>query len=276
MNSYPIIIYPPNIEKVLNITPKDIRKPVKPIIPKNPNIEYETNLAIDQAEELRKYYFTLESIKTPEGLQSYINELLLIELAKTVNPDDRLVSTNQTQENRKKFELMLIKYFAYKILLNYVVKIGTEVHGGSMVFSTEFLYYDRDSRLCINIIIEEPYSETSFMPKHYCGPVWSLHRFMTRFNWVILRFSEKQAILYPERCCKEIAELIHELTPKNIDLHGFKDIKPLMKDIQPNYKLALKLAENRYRDTYLIKGRDEKIKLSDLGDDDSYPDEMPF
>lgn len=81
----------------------------------------------------------------------------------------------------------------------------------------DFAFIDFDSKLFIDIEIDEPYSFFDKKPIHCKGVVGinsrkaddaERNKYFLENIWIVIRFSEKQVIQYPEECCKVIAKTI--------------------------------------------------------------------
>ncbi len=116
----------------------------------------------------------------------------------------------------------------------------------------DFIYYDSDWNIYIDIEIDEPYDKKHRKPRHYIGlnKEQIRNEFFRQNNWIIIRFAEKQVVRYPDSCCKKIAEVIQSLIPLSLP-ENLKDVKPLENITRWSYEDAKKMADNGNRDKYL-------------------------
>ncbi|NJR76345.1 MAG: hypothetical protein HC773_27785 [Scytonema sp. CRU_2_7] len=107
--------------------------------------------------------------------------------------------------------------------------------------------------LSIDIEIDEPYVGNTKAP-HHCidqGKDDIRNQFFTNNNWVVIRFSEKQAVKYPYRCCKVIAEVIARVAGDYTFLTQLKNVPNLPVEPMWTIKQAKNWANTNYRHTYL-------------------------
>ena len=103
-------------------------------------------------------------------------------------------------------------------------------------YTPDFAYVDPENNwLSIDIEIDEPYTPRQYsnnsqlIPTHYIGQDDERNYFFQEHDWYVIRFSERQVILYPKSCCKVIAKLIYEITGNESVLRQFDKIP----DLQP-------------------------------------------
>jgi hypothetical protein len=109
------------------------------------------------------------------------------------------------------------------------------------------------SGLSIDIEIDEPYVGNTKAP-HHCidqGKDDIRNQFFTNNNWVVIRFSEKQAVKYPYSCCKVIAEVIDRVGGDYTCLTQLKNVPNLPLEPMWTIKQAKFMAKLDYRKTYL-------------------------
>ena len=122
----------------------------------------------------------------------------------------------------------------------------------SYPYSADF-YLVHTSGLSIDIEIDEPYVGNTKEP-HHCidqGKDNIRNKFFTNNNLLVIRFSEKQAVKYPYRCCKTIAKVIAQVTGDYTFLTQLKDVPLLLPEPMWTIKQAKKWASVSYRKTYL-------------------------
>jgi very-short-patch-repair endonuclease len=119
-------------------------------------------------------------------------------------------------------------------------------------YSADFILL-HSSGLSIDIEIDEPYVGHTKEP-HHCidqGKDEIRNQFFTSNNWVVIRFSEKQVVKYPYRCCKVIAKAIAKITGDYTFLSRLQNTPDLPIEPMWNIKQAKKWAKLDYRKTYL-------------------------
>jgi very-short-patch-repair endonuclease len=119
-------------------------------------------------------------------------------------------------------------------------------------YSADFILV-HSSGLSIDIEIDEPYVGHTKEP-HHCidqGKDEIRNQFFTSNNWVVVRFSEKQAVKYPYRCCKVIAKAIAKVTGDYTFLSRLQNTPDLPIEPMWSIKQAKKWAKLDYRKTYL-------------------------
>jgi len=90
-------------------------------------------------------------------------------------------------------------------------------------YCPDFIFEHDKTDLIIDIEIDEPY--TLGQPIHYLDSIHDNKRngYFLENGWVVIRFSEMQIKLEPKSCCKEIAEVIFDLTGDYSYLNLLKD-----------------------------------------------------
>ncbi|NJN12745.1 MAG: hypothetical protein HC815_34260 [Richelia sp. RM1_1_1] len=119
-------------------------------------------------------------------------------------------------------------------------------------YSADFLIVHA-SGLSIDIEIDEPYVGNTKAP-HHCidqGKDKIRNQFFTNNNWVVIRFSEKQVVKYPYRCCKVIAQVIARVSGDFTFLSQLNNVPSLPPEPMWTIKQAKKWAKDNYRRTYL-------------------------
>jgi len=122
----------------------------------------------------------------------------------------------------------------------------------SFNYTADFIIYHRLTGLAIDCEIDEPYVlKTGKL--HHCidgdaDP--RRNQFFIDNNWAVIRFSERQAFLYPDSCCKAIAFLIYQITGD--DTYWQKLVR--YPDLEPHKQWTIReaklLAKRKYRNSY--------------------------
>lgn len=110
-----------------------------------------------------------------------------------------------------------------------------------------------ESGLSIDIEIDEPYVGNTKEP-HHCidqGKDDIRNEFFTSGNWIVVRFSEKQAVQQPQSCCKVIAKVVAQLSGDYTYYVRLQALPDLLPDSMWTIKQARKWAKQNYRKTYL-------------------------
>jgi len=117
-------------------------------------------------------------------------------------------------------------------------------------YDPDFAYLDKTTGLRIDIEVDEPYTHQTGEPIHYRGKDERRNSFFLARGWLVIRFSERQVVLSPNRCCKTIAQVIAELTGDSSVLNPFTTISDLEPVPQWTYEEALDMSRCKHRDQY--------------------------
>lgn len=127
----------------------------------------------------------------------------------------------------------------------------------------DFIYIDPITGFYIDIELDEPYVYDTGEPTHYQGYDDKRNQFFFNNGWAIIRFSEEQIIKYPDSCCKALAEAVAYIRSDDTVLEPFLKISDLSLIRHWGQNEAIKMAQDNYRDTYLIKENIKNVNLSD-------------
>ncbi|NJK65201.1 MAG: hypothetical protein HC941_00505 [Microcoleus sp. SU_5_3] len=122
-------------------------------------------------------------------------------------------------------------------------------------YSADFIVIHTLSGLGIDVEIDEPYAGKSKKPTHCCDADSDLRRnqLFLEWNWIVVRFTEKQAVQAPLSCCKFVARAIAEVTGDRSFLEQLKT-EPDLLSVKPwTTREARAMAKSNYRLTYLGK-----------------------
>ncbi|MBE9229402.1 hypothetical protein IQ264_28765 [Phormidium sp. LEGE 05292] len=119
-------------------------------------------------------------------------------------------------------------------------------------YSVDFALFHK-SGLSIDIEIDEPYVGNTKEPSHCIDSTKDdiRNKFFTAGNWVVVRFSEKQVVQYPQSCCQVIASIIARVTGDYTYLTQLENLPKLPSDLMWTTRQAKKWAKQNYRQTYL-------------------------
>lgn len=238
-------------------------------------------------EDLKNYNFLLRNSESiyKADLKNYENvELIkynteLKEFEKIKN----ILDSKEYIENYRKTEL--IKFFANStkpiklieryskgvselFFLNYLKNNFTDVLVNHSIinddfdgipFNPDFVVYDSELNIFIDVEIDEPYIGKDGTPIHYLdGNDNFRNDFFLQNNWLVIRFAEIQIIKFPEKCCNII-----KITLNSLKKNGKCNLQ-LIKLCIENYPCwdkneANRLAYTRFRNKYLPTDLTENI-----------------
>lgn len=144
----------------------------------------------------------------------------------------------------------------YRVLAQVFPKVvqGLEFQNAEFPYpySADFVLV-HESGLCIDIEVDEPYVGNTKAP-HHCidqGKDEIRNKFFTNGNWTVIRFSEQQAVKYPQSCCMVVAEVVAKISGDFTYLTQLQSVPTLPIDPMWTIKQAKKWAIANYRQTYL-------------------------
>lgn len=191
------------------------------------------------------------SVKTksisPSHLHSQKNEVKLSQLlaGKVLQPTGK--SDAPTGVSEQSFYQVICRIFT-----NVTQGVAFQIPEFSYPYSADFVLV-HTSGLSIDIEIDEPYVGNTKAP-HHCTDQRkddTRNSFFTNNNWVVVRFSEKQAVKYPLSCCKVIASVLAQVADDHTYLTQLQNVPLLPTDPMWTTKQAKKWAHADYRKTYL-------------------------
>lgn len=176
----------------------------------------------------------------------------------------------------------LIEQYIYKYFDQHfpgkIIKDGALIYDISSgdAFYPDLIYRDSQTNLKIDIEIDEPYVGDSGKPIHYGSSDHRRDSFFNEERWVVIRFTERQAFLHPESCCKEMARLIARILPGFDSMALFTTIKDLPTEESWSRQDSINMAKSRYRESYLSDYYSKKLSqydysLSDFENQDTLP-----
>ncbi|MEG3898969.1 MULTISPECIES: hypothetical protein [unclassified Microcoleus] len=120
-------------------------------------------------------------------------------------------------------------------------------------YSADFTVIHTPSGLGIDVEIDEPYAGKSKKPTHCCDADSDMRRnqLFLEWNWIVVRFTEKQVVQAPLSCCKFLAQAIAFVTG---DRSSYKllEFEPNLLPVKPwRTAEARKMAKINYRLSYL-------------------------
>lgn len=152
----------------------------------------------------------------------------------------------------------------------------------NIIYIPDYLFFDKELNLYIDIEIDEPYIGNDGTPIHYLnGKDDERDSFFLRKNWLVIRFTESQIVENPSACCELISDVILNL--KNCIIEDFSIQSKVKVEPSWTYEEAHKLAFIKYRSKYLpqelqININDEKLENDKNNLKPIYKgfDELPF
>lgn len=158
-------------------------------------------------------------------------------------------------------ELFFLKYlkknFGDNVLIDHSI-INDDFEG--IPFNPDFVIYDSESYIYIDIEIDEPYIGKDGTPIHYLNSNDDYRNdFFLENNWIVIRFAEIQIIKFPEKCCDIIKSTLSSIKNEvKVDVELIK----LKIENYPRWdkEEANRLAFTRFRNKYLPNELTESIE----------------
>ncbi|OBR38144.1 hypothetical protein A9200_18165 [Maribacter hydrothermalis] len=167
-----------------------------------------------------------------------------LDLLKQRNGNDTLNLVDNRNSKKGKSELMFLKYlydeFGKNVLTDYSPNIGKNP------FQPDFIVYDDDIDFHIDIEIDEPYSfDTGDTIHHDRTKDAKRNLFFNEINWGVIRFSEKQIVTEPKKCCQLIQNTLKAIKGKQNYIEHTITKEPFW-----SHEEALIMKLNDYRNRY--------------------------
>jgi len=122
----------------------------------------------------------------------------------------------------------------------------------SFNYTADFVIPHKLTGLAIDCEIDEPYVLNTGQP-HHCQnnhKDYQRNQFFLENNWAVIRFSEWQALVMPDSCCKLIAFLIYQVTGDDSYWQMLLHYPDLELHKQWTPKEAERLAKAKFRHSY--------------------------
>ncbi|BDA76192.1 hypothetical protein CAL7716_103580 (plasmid) [Calothrix sp. PCC 7716] len=163
------------------------------------------------------------------------------------------VSNAPLGTSERAFRAIVEQYFPGRVSSQ--LEFPVSIKGKQYAYSTDIAIILDEVGLSIDIEIDEPYDYKSRRPTHCIDDPADARRnqYFVENNWIVIRFSEAQIVMYPHSCCKTIAKVVSRVTGSQRflkDLHEIPDLQPYPMWTK---KQAKKMAGARTRDSYLPK-----------------------
>lgn len=117
----------------------------------------------------------------------------------------------------------------------------------------DYVFYNKEFNICIDIEIDEPYSMDSKSPIHYSKSDDNRNELFLSNNWIVVRFTEKQVVTQPSECCDFLAYLINELSLDLLKYPVNGSYKEIIRTPIWTQDDCISMANNNYRAHYLNK-----------------------
>ncbi|KAA3596799.1 MAG: hypothetical protein DWQ06_14740 [Calditrichaeota bacterium] len=172
--------------------------------------------------------------------------------------------------SENKFHQKLKDIFGNKILKNH------SIADVPVNYMPDFVYYDKESGLCIDIEIDEPYEGHSNQPIHCIGEDTIRNEYFLSKNWLVIRFAEEQVITNPLGCINWIIYFINYCLDSEIKGYKAEKLEKVNCWTKEEAELmAFKLYRNNYIPILEIEDifRKKVIKNDNSKEEE---DDLPF
>ncbi|MEY4935334.1 MAG: hypothetical protein RIS64_1693 [Bacteroidota bacterium] len=230
--------------------PKKVVKPKPPVsIEPEPNFPEPVDPNFPMGNE-PKFPTTAEDAQNPvlpEPEAGDFKTLLASVLAKTVSATLPYPIVHDPSEEA--FYKVLTACFPDRIYRDSII----ELFEGKQPYIPEAIFKHRATNLHIDIEIDEPYVAKTGQPIHYAGytPDNARNKYFNQKGWVVIRFAEEQVVKDPKGCCKVIADVVETLTGDKTYSRRLKNVDALSPVEQWTKEQAVRMAQQKYRTTYL-------------------------
>lgn len=261
MNNYPLFLKSRSyaiIEESKPVLPKPPEQPQSPkLIKKNwleklilSCDEYEDKII--NANRMQKYFDQLKmydvdlleykkrihSLLSETNVKIYRDEKKRSALSETTYAD---LSSRETLKGR--YEPFFSHYLSQRFAANIYDNLEFQLPNYN-AFVPDFSYVDKQTGLCIDIEIDEPYTSESKIPIHCIGDDDYRNNYFLSKGWFVIRFAEIQIAKYPKQCCDFIQSAIEHITTG-------KEIESLNFQVKTwNIYEATEMAKMNFRNTY--------------------------
>jgi hypothetical protein len=198
-------------------------------------------------QELVLHTAKIAQIRSPENVKKHQSRMLRNSLRKTdVSVQPGSDAPHGAQD--KRLAALLSERFPDLIFSDWC-KYRT---GYSYPYTPDVLYYDENSRLCIDIEIDEPYSFSSKEPIHCSDDGKDRNRddFFLSCGWVVIRFSEEQVVRWPTKCVDFVEYIVSYCTNTDYESMDFAECVKLPKRKTWDYHEARRLVQEDFRQNY--------------------------
>jgi hypothetical protein len=230
---------PKKVVKPKPVEPEPIQIPIE--IPVEPNFPMGNE---------PKFPTTAEEAQNPDLPEPETGDfktLLASVIAKTVSATLPYRIVHDPSEDA--FFNVLTECFPDRIYRDSII----EQFEGKQPYVPEVIFKHRATNLHIDIEIDEPYVAKTGQPIHYAGytPDNTRNKYFNQKGWVVIRFAEEQVVKDPKGCCKVIADVVETLTGDKTYSRRLKNVDAVSPVEQWTKEQAVRMAQQKYRTTYL-------------------------
>jgi DNA replication ATP-dependent helicase Dna2 len=127
---------------------------------------------------------------------------------------------------------------------------STALHVPGHRFEPDLAYIDEARGIFIDIEVDEPYTFARRIPTHAMGRDDERNRLVTEAGWVVLRFSEQQALTTPERVARTVIDVVRTIAPDVPMPRALREVEPAVPEPRWDYQEARRRAATHASDTY--------------------------
>jgi very-short-patch-repair endonuclease len=156
--------------------------------------------------QIKKYnleFVKSQSTLTIKNYRINLIDKLLLDATKPFSLDE-----NSESKKKGKSEDVFLKTLKKIFKRNIYNDLIIPIQNTDKSYSPDFIYWDKEINLLIDIELDEPYDLNTGTPIHYFGKDDRRNEFFLSNGWFIIRFSEEQIIKEPEYCCDFIEKFI--------------------------------------------------------------------
>lgn len=162
-----------------------------------------------------------EILNKVEPQRRYIKAVLSSTQHPFTNSDKRNAMIGRSENQ---FFALLSQTFGERVRQDISVSISSNLKRFDL--RPDVLYHHSDSKLTIAIEIDEPYEMLTAQPIHYIGADDERNAHFLEMNWLVVRFSERQVVKFPNDCIRLLKRLEVVLTSEEKLLNARDIIEP--------------------------------------------------
>lgn len=157
------------------------------------------------------------------------------------------ISLIQNESQRKgQSELFFLKHLLNHFGKNVFVDLSPAI--GHNPYQPDFIIYDENTHLYLDIEIDEPYTQIDGKTIHHDRTNDdNRNKFFNEINWLVIRFSEKQIINQPIECCKLIKDVCKNIVDRKLYIET-----EIIIEKSWTHEEALVMLYDNYRNKYLM------------------------
>ncbi|MBE7647341.1 DUF559 domain-containing protein [Tenacibaculum finnmarkense] len=167
-----------------------------------------------------------------------------IGILKNILLESNLSLIDNRNSKKGKSELFFLEYLIKKFDKNIFTDYSPNI--GKNPFQPDFIVFDSDINLYIDIEIDEPYSFLEGITIHHNRTKDAeRNRFFNKINWGVIRFTEKQVIQNPEECCSIISNVFESIKNRKDNIQHELQVENFW-----THEEALIMKMKNYRNSY--------------------------